>query len=95
MQKITLAQLRFADWLRIGELVAWPQGSGEPLALTEKLVEQRHEISGTRLFFGLSQSNTLQPELADHFRFLALNGAGTSRRVMHLADVVQIGRAHV
>ena len=40
------------------------------------------------LFFGLTQSDTLRPELADHFGFRALNGAGTSRRVTALAEIV-------
>ena len=88
MHKIDLAQLRFADWLKPGEVIAWPQGPGEPLALTEALVLQRAQVSGATLMFGLSQSNTLRPELADHFKFCALNGAGTSRRVTALAELV-------
>jgi acetyl-CoA hydrolase len=39
------------------------------------------------LFFGLSQSDTLRPDIGDRFRFHALNGAGTSRRVTAVADV--------
>jgi acetyl-CoA hydrolase len=39
------------------------------------------------LLFGLTQSETLRPELVEHFGFQALNGAGTSRRVTHLAEI--------
>ncbi|MEY4138371.1 MAG: hypothetical protein RLZZ371_553 [Pseudomonadota bacterium] len=88
MYKIDLTQLRFADWVKPNEVIGWPQGPGEPLALTETLVAQRAELSGTTLLFGLTQSTTLRPEIGDHFKFLALNGAGTSRRVTAMADIV-------
>jgi acyl-CoA hydrolase len=85
---IPLSQLRFAEFLAAREVIGWPQGPGEPLALTEALMAQRAELDAPSLFFGLTQSDTLRPELADHFRFLALNGAGTSRRVTALAELV-------
>jgi len=89
MQKHTLiSQLRLADFVRPGDVIAWPQGPGEPLALTEALVAQRTELSRTSLLFGLTQSDTLRPELIDHFMFRALNGAGTSRRVTALAEII-------
>jgi acyl-CoA hydrolase len=85
---LPISRLRFADFVRSNEVIAWPQGPGEPLALTEALVAQRAELDSPTLLFGLTQSETLRPELADHFRFRALNGAGTSRRVTALADIV-------
>ncbi|WP_020656114.1 acetyl-CoA hydrolase/transferase family protein [Massilia niastensis] len=85
---IPLSRLRLAEFVRPGDVVAWPQGPGEPLALTEALVAQRAELDSPCLLFGLTQSDTLRPELAEHFRFRALNGAGTSRRVTALADIV-------
>lgn len=88
MHKVDLAQLRFSDWLKPGSVIAWPQGPGEPLALTEALVAQRAEVSGATLLFGLTQSTTLRPEIGDHFKFMALNGAGTSRRVTAMADIM-------
>lgn len=88
MRRISLAQLRFADLLQPGDVIAWPQGPGEPLALTERLVAQRSELQSPALLFGLTQSDTLRPEIADHFRFHALNGAGNSRRVTALAEIV-------
>jgi acetyl-CoA hydrolase len=84
---LSLHQLRFAQFLQPHDVIGWPQGPGEPLALTEALVAQGSELEEPTLLFGLTQSPTLRPELAGHFRFHALNGAGTSRRVTALADV--------
>src|SRR5512144_1419686 len=85
---LALAQLRLADHVRPHDVIGWPQGPGEPLALTEALVAQRAELNAPVLLFGLSSSPTLRPELADHFTFRALNGAGTNRRITALADIV-------
>ena len=88
MKTLFLSQLRLADHVRPNDVIGWPQGPGEPLALTEALVAQGPELESPVLFFGLTQSETLHPELAKHFRFRALNGAGTSRRVTSLAEIV-------
>ncbi len=72
----------FRAILRPGDTVAWPQGTGEPLGLTRRLVEQRRELPPIRLFFGLSSSRTLSPELAKQFAMTGLNGAGSNRRVV-------------
>lgn len=85
---IRIDALRFADLLRPGDVVGWPQGPGEPLALTEALVAQRNSLPRTTLLFGLSSTDTLQPALTDRFDLRALNGAGTSRRVTAHADLV-------
>jgi len=84
---LSLDQLRFAEHVREGDVIGWPQGPGEPLGLTEALVAQGAQLKSPVLFFGLTHSDTLRPELANHFRFHALNGAGTSRRVTALAEV--------
>jgi acyl-CoA hydrolase len=85
---ISIGQLSFPELLRSGDVVGWPQGPGEPLALTETLVAQRRELDAPTLMFGLSASSTLKPELASYFNFRAFNGAGTNRRVTGLADIV-------
>ncbi|HEY4374466.1 MAG TPA: acetyl-CoA hydrolase/transferase C-terminal domain-containing protein [Burkholderiales bacterium] len=85
---IATDHLRFAGHLRAGEVIGWPQGPGEPLALTQALVAQRAQLQRPTLFFGLSAAGTLKPEHAEHFRFLALNGAGSNRSITALADVV-------
>ena len=82
--------LDFSAHVRADDVVTWPQGTGEPLGLTRRLVEQRHALPNLELFVGMMTSNTIQPEHADRFRFRALNGAGTTRRLTtaNLADIV-------
>ena len=88
MKKLSLSQLRLAEYVRPGDVIGWPQSPGEPLALTEALVAQRAELGRPELFFGFTQSETLRPEIGEHFGFRALNGAGTSRRVTGMADIL-------
>jgi acetyl-CoA hydrolase len=89
MTSITsLSDLHFPEFVQENDVIAWPQGPGEPLALTSKLISQRKQLKNASLFFGLTHSETLTPELADDFRLLALNGAGSSRRVTSVADMV-------
>lgn len=87
MKKINLNQFNFKDHVAMGDVIGWPQGPGEPLALTKLLISQGSELGKPTLLFGLTQSDTLRPEIAEHFKFHALNGAGTSRRVTHLAEI--------
>ena len=68
-KNVPLARLRFAEHVRPHDVIGWPQGPGEPLALTEALVVQRADLTRPTLFFGLSSSDTLRPEHADHFAF--------------------------
>ena len=85
---INLDDLDFSDFVQDHDVIAWPQGPGEPIALTRHLVSQRKRLKNISLFFGLSCSDTLQPELAEDFKLLALNGAGSSRRVTAVSDMV-------
>lgn len=80
----------YTGHLRAGDVVTWPQGTGEPLGLTRRLVSQRHDLPPLELFLGMMTSDTIKPEHADRFRFRTLNGAGTTRRLTMagLADIV-------
>src|SRR6185503_13386222 len=80
----------FSPHLRADDVVTWPQGTGEPLGLTGRLVGQRHSLPPLEIFVGLTNSKTLSPEQADRFRFRTLNGAGTTRRLTaaNVADIV-------
>jgi acyl-CoA hydrolase len=83
-----LDALNFRDLIREGDTIAWPQAIGEPLGLTRRLVAQRASLPRARLFFGLSSSRTLTPDLADSFDLIALNGAGTNRRLSGAAEII-------
>jgi acetyl-CoA hydrolase len=85
---VALDSLALAEYVRPGDVIAWPQGPGEPLALTEALIGQRSQLRRPELLFGLTASDTLQAGYAPDFTFKALNGAGGSRRVTALADIV-------
>jgi acetyl-CoA hydrolase len=84
------SSLDFSRYLRADDVVTWPQGTGEPLGLTSRLVEQRHTLPPAELFVGMTTSKTLSPEQADRFRFRVLNGAGSTRKltVANVADIV-------
>lgn len=90
----TSSTVEFARLLRPGDVVTWPQGTGEPRGLTRRLVETRHDIPPVELFIGMTTSDTLAPAHADRFRFRGLNGAGTSRSLA-TAGVLDIVPAHV
>lgn len=90
----TSSTVAFARLLRAGDVVAWPQGTGEPRGLTRRLVERRHDIPPVELFIGMTTSDTLEPAHADRFRFRGMNGAGTNRRLT-AAGVLDIVPSHV
>lgn len=82
----------FKAVLRPGDVVAWPQGPGEPLGLTRRLLDQRHELAPLSIFVGMSTSDTLSPLHVKPFTVSALNGAGTNRRLAAsgLLDVIPV-----
>ncbi|HEY8357464.1 MAG TPA: acetyl-CoA hydrolase/transferase C-terminal domain-containing protein [Ramlibacter sp.] len=73
--------LDLAQYVRSGDGIVFGQGCGEPLTLTEKLVQQRAAFSGAGIFFGSGFSRTFQPEHADHLRFKGIGGVGTLRKL--------------
>lgn len=90
MRRIALQQLELPSLLQKNDVIGWPQGPGEPLALTEALVAQAPQLGTLELglLFGLTQSITLaQAAQTGQFRFHALNGAGTSRQVTDRAEI--------
>ena len=58
--EIELGKLDLAAIIRPRDHIVWGQGSGEPVTLVEKLVEQRHAIAPVSVFLGgTCYSNTL------------------------------------
>lgn len=84
--------LDFCKVLAPGDVVSWPQGTGEPAGLARRLVAQRHALDGASLFIGMTTSDTLQPGHTDGLSIRALNGAGSNRRLAAagLLDIIPV-----
>lgn len=81
METIDLARLDLARYVRPGDGIIFGQGTGEPLHLTETLVERRSACHGASIFFGSAFSKTFAPEHADHLRFRGIGGIGSLRKL--------------
>lgn len=81
IQLDSVDDLDLAAHVRPGDGIIFGQGTGEPVALTRKLVEQRSQFSGAGIFFGSGFSDTFQPAHADHLRFKGIGGIGTLRKL--------------
>lgn len=82
MDLIRANDLDLARLIQPGDVVVLGQGSGEPLTLSEMLVEQRSRLGGIQLFLGASFSRVFQPEHCDFIRYSGLGGVGASRRLI-------------
>jgi acetyl-CoA hydrolase len=86
--------LDLTRFVRPGDTILWGQGAAEPLTLTEALVAQRASLGGVRVFFGLSFTETLKPEHADHLELTSIGGFGTNAR-LSVAGVLKVVPAHI
>lgn len=89
MSRISLAEL-----LRPGDTVLVGQGTGEPLTLTEALVEQRTGLDDISVFLGATYAGTFTPSHADHLRFVGLGGLGANA-ALHRAGFLDVLPCHV
>ncbi len=85
-----MSSFDFRGIIREGDVVAWPQGPGEPTGLSGALVAQRHDLPRFALLLGLGATRTVRREHADRISFRALNGAGSNRGWTDLADIVPV-----
>ncbi|MGE4220351.1 MAG: acetyl-CoA hydrolase/transferase family protein [Alphaproteobacteria bacterium] len=77
------AELDMAALVRPGDTVAWGQGTGEPLTLSEALVAQRASLGGgVSLLLGTQFSRTVRPEHADHLHLSSFGGGGRNRALV-------------
>ncbi|MEI4742016.1 acetyl-CoA hydrolase/transferase family protein [Rhodococcus erythropolis] len=90
-------EIDFSEWVRPGDLVAWTQGAGEPVALVERLLEQRHTIGPFRALLGTSYSGLVTAEHADVISFLGFGvvGAGKSLAAAGSMDIVPVNLSEV
>jgi acyl-CoA hydrolase len=80
--------------LRPGDHVLVGQGTAEPRALLEALIEQRHELPPVRVFVGASYTGLLQPEHADVLTLSSFGGIGRTGALAS-AGVVDILPVHL
>jgi acyl-CoA hydrolase len=74
--RVAPVDLDLPRYLRPGDTVVVGQATGEPRALVEALIEQRHELAPLRVFVGASFVGLLRPEHADTFEFVGWGGVG-------------------
>jgi acyl-CoA hydrolase len=74
------SEFDFDAVLRAGDHIAWPQGTGEPVGLTGRLVAQGPYLPRTTLVLGMVTTPTLDNATSDAFDFLCLNGAANTRK---------------
>lgn len=79
MIELDAANPRLAGIVRAGDRVVWGQAASEPATLTAALMAQRAEIGGFSAFIGVSWSDAVHPDHADHVAFRSYCGAGRNR----------------
>lgn len=65
--------------VRPGDTVLWAQATGEPVALTSRLFDQRYDIGRFRCFLGLSLPDAPRPEPNDGVDMSGYCALGTNR----------------
>jgi len=78
---LTIQNPDLADYLRAGDRIAWPQGAGEPLTLTRKLMAARHSVPGLSLFVGTLLSDTMTPDNCDGLTVHGVGGLGAGSKI--------------
>jgi acyl-CoA hydrolase len=93
--EIQLRNLDLATIIQPGDHIVWGQGTGEPMALVEKLIEQRHAIGKIGAFLGgTGYGFAYKPEHADSITFSGFGAIGTPRRLA-AAGALQIIPCHL
>jgi acyl-CoA hydrolase len=82
------------DHIRPGDTVLVGQGSGEPRALVEALIEQRHALGPLTVFVGGTGSGLWQPEQADVLHFVGYGAIGRTA-VLSRAGVLDVVPVHL
>jgi acyl-CoA hydrolase len=80
--------------IRPGDTVLVGQGSGEPRALVEALIDQRHALAPLTVFIGGTGSGLWQPEQADVLRFVGYGAIGRTA-VLSRAGVLDVLPVHL
>jgi acyl-CoA hydrolase len=81
-------------FIRPGDTVLVGQGTGEPRALVEALIDQRHALGGVTVFLGASFTGLFTAEHTDALRFVGLGGVGKSSALVK-AGVMDVVPSHL
>jgi acyl-CoA hydrolase len=78
-KEIELKDLDLSEFIQEGDRIVWGSGTGEPVQLIKKFLEQRHRIGRTSVFLGgISYTDTLKPE---HTDVVSFSGFGAMARL--------------
>ena len=91
---VTPETLDLRAYVRPGDAVVSGQACGEPVALLEALIAQRHDLGGVSLFTASSFSGVLKPEHTDAIRVSSMGALG-SLRALAAKGVLGIVPCHV
>ena len=86
-------ELDLTRFIRPGDTVLVGQSTGEPRALVEALIAQRHELAPLTVFIGSSYTGLLRPEHADALRFVGFGAVGRTGALVQ-AGVVELHPVH-
>ncbi len=93
--EIQLRNLDLSSIIRPGDHIVWGQGTGEPVLLVEKLIEQRRALGKISAFLGgTGYGFAYKPEHADSITFTGFGAIGTPRRLA-AAGALQIIPCHL
>jgi acetyl-CoA hydrolase len=90
---VDLEALDLRRWLRPGDAVWCSQGIAEPLALTERLMQQAPAIGGLSVFLGILQSSTFSRVEPGTLGLFGYGGIGTARALVD-AGAMDVVPAH-
>jgi acyl-CoA hydrolase len=94
-QEVDASKLELASIIRPGDHVVWGSGTGEPVTLVEKFIDQRHALGHTNVFLGgICYSDIVKPEHADVVTFTGFGAQGTLRQ-MARAGALRIIPCHL
>ncbi|MEV6768451.1 acetyl-CoA hydrolase/transferase C-terminal domain-containing protein [Nocardia sp. NPDC051030] len=93
IDRVTLEDIDFRDFIRAGDFVVWGQACAEPVPLTERLLAQRAGLGGITCFLGIPVADTVRPDHADHIRFISYCGSGNNR-ALAAAGVLEVYPGH-
>ncbi|MFC7706320.1 acetyl-CoA hydrolase/transferase family protein [Plastorhodobacter daqingensis] len=79
------SEFDFAQVIRAGDSVIWPQGTGEPTGLSGKLIAGAAGLPPFTLVVGMVTTQTLADADGKNPSFLCLNGAGGARKAVALS----------